>query len=83
MIRFVNLQALLLALWVETSFSFNVPLDNSSGKPRLQMRVSSCNLFWWLEARFFAVEKGTPSVYLLACCLLLSCFCMSFETLRG
>ena len=60
MIRFVNLQALLPALWMETSFSFNIPLERSNGKPWLQTRVSSCKLLWWLEVRFFAVEKAWP-----------------------
>ena len=60
MIRFVNLKALLPTLWVETSFSLNVPLENSNGNPWLQTTVSSCNFLWWLEVRFFAAEKAGP-----------------------
>ena len=82
MIRFVNLQDFLSALWVETRFSFNVPLEHSNGKPWLQMRVSSYNLLWWLEVRFFVVEKARPW---FTCELFVSCLLVlyEFETIRG
>ena len=82
MIRFVNLQALLSTLWVEMSFSFNVPIEHSNGNPWLQMRVSSCNLLWWLEVGSLQLKRH--SLGLLASMLFLACLILyDFETLKG
>ena len=49
-IRFVTCRSffwLQLYRW-KRAYSFNIPLEHTLGKPRLQTRVSSCNLLWRL-----------------------------------